>query len=455
MVLPFSPYAVAMTEAGKMSRIAFLEGDRNTEIEALTTIIQYSPWRGDIWLRIGRLQLDQGYYSESIQALDKAGNLGELSTESMLWLAEALILNGETDRARDVLRQFSSKSEVDPFIFLQAAQMQRSLNDTYGALATLLKAYEVDPLNGEVNYQTGLQLSATEPEQALPFLQRAAEQNSDRLGICETLIHMIENSSSEESESERFVVIGQTLSTYSEWDVAQRAFQKAVELDTQNGIAWALLAEAAQQNGEDGTQYILIARDLAPDAELVNGLTGLYYRRQGKSELAMQYLQRALEINPDALVWAIEIGNTYSEMGDLASALEQYKAATEIDESDWMPWRALAAFCVTRNYELEEVGLPAARQALRLNDQSPALMDLLGTALLMTNDYDEALYYFKQADAIDPYQSAILIHMGQLYLAMGDRDQGIEYLQQALDYARDNRLREMARRLLLENGADG
>ena len=455
MVLPFSPNAVAMTEAGRTARIASLEGDRNAEIEALTTMVEYSPWRGDIWLRIGRLQLDLGNYSESIKALDKAGNLGELSTENILWLSEALISNGETDRARDVLRQFSSKSEVDPFVFLQAAQMQRSLNDTYGALATLLKAYEVDPLNGEVNYQTGLQLSATEPEKALPFLQRAAEQNSDRYEICETLIRMIENSTSAESESERFVAIGQTLSTYSEWDVAQRAFQKAVELDAQNGIAWALLAEAAQQNGEDGTENIQTARDLAPDAELVNGLSGLYYRRQGKSELAMQYLQRALEINPEALVWAIEIGNTYSEMGDLASALGQYQVATEIDENNWMPWRALAAFSVTRNYELENVGLPAARQALKLNDQSPALMDLLGTALLMTGDYDEALYYFKQADAIDPHQSAILIHMGQLYLAMGDRDKGIEYLQQALDYARDNRLREMARRLLLENGSDG
>lgn len=444
-----------MSEANREARSASVDGDQEAEVEALTTLVQYAPWRADVWQRLGRLQLDLGNYGESVAAFERAGSLSELSTEGTLWMAEALISSGESGKAKDALRHFSTMSEVDPFVYLQAAQMQRSLNDTFGALATLLKAYEVDPLNGEVNYQTGLQLSATEPEQALPFLQRAGEQNPQRMAICDTLIAMIENSASAGSTAERFIVIGQTLSTYSEWDVAQRAFQKAVELDDQNGVAWALLAEAAQQNGEDGTEYIQNARDLAPDAELVNGLSGLYYRRQGKSELAMQYLQRALEINPDALVWAIETGNTYSEMGDLASALEQYQAATKIDENDWTPWRALAAFCVTRNYELEAAGLPAARQALKLNDKSPALMDLLGTALLMTGDYDEALFYFQQADAIDPHQSAILIHLGQLYLAQGDQAKGIEYLQQALEYARDNRLREMARRLLIENGADG
>jgi len=168
----------------------------------------------------------------------------------------------------------------------------------------------------------------------------------------------------------------------------------------------------------------------------------------------MIYLQKALTANPDALVWEIEAGNTLSELGDLASALGHYQAAAKIDPQAWAAWRALAAFCVTRNYELDPIGLSAARQALKLNQGSPALMDLLGTALMMTNDLDEAEYYFLAADAADPHQPAILIHLGQLFLSKGDNEKGLEYLRQAVEFARDERLLEMAKNILSENGVN-
>ncbi|MRS02997.1 tetratricopeptide repeat protein, partial [bacterium] len=76
---------------------------------------------------------------------------------------------------------------------------------------------------------------------------------------------------------------------------------------------------------------------------------------------------------------------------------------------------------------------------------------LLGTTLMKVGKLDEALIYFKQADAIDPQQSAILIHLGQLYLAQGENDKAVEALRQAVEFARDSRLREMAINILKEN----
>lgn len=453
-MLPLAPIPVELTDARTKERTAILADDDFAELSALEVQLNYAPWQGDQWQRVGRLQLDFGKYAEAIESFSRAESTGQFSVEARLWLADALILNGETEKAKNLLREFSSLNEVDPFLFLQAALIQRSINDTYGALATLLKGYEIDPGNSEINYQTGLQLTATEPEKALSFLTRAAELNPEHKAVCDNLADTIIESAEMGESAKRYIYIAQVLSTFGEWDVAQRAFQKAVDLDPQNGVAWALLAEAAQQNDEDGGEYITKAQELDPQAEMVNGLSALYYRRQGKSDLALIYLEKALLSNPDALVWEIEAGNTYSEMGDLTSALRHYQAAVKLNAEDWAPWRALAAFCITRNYELEAIGVPAARQALRLNAGSPALMDLLGTALLLTNDLDEAEQYLLQADAIDPQQTAILIHLGQLYLAKDDNEQAINYLNQAVEYAQDNRLREMARQILAESGGN-
>ena len=80
-------------------------------------------------------------------------------------------------------------------------------------------------------------------------------------------------------------------------------------------------------------------------------------------------------------------------------------------------------------------------------------MDLLGTAYMMLGDFDSAERLFAQALQQDPEQAAILIHLGQLYLYREDRDTAFDYLRRAVSSARDDRLREMAIRLLEENGA--
>ncbi len=435
-------------------RISYgLKNESALEASSLITLLEYTPWRGDLWLRLGRLQLNQAAFEDAVYAFEQANHSDALSIEGRVWQADALIGNGQVEDARDLLRQFSTLEEVDGFTYLQAALLQRRINDPYGALANLLRGYDIDPLNGEISYQTGLQLAAVEPDQAVAFLTEAAKLDPNRQWICNSLVETITESSEIQGTADRFIYIGQVLSTFGEWDVAQRAFQSAVDADSEYGIAWALLAEAAQQNNLDGKVYIEKAMELAPKSELVNGLHGLYYRRQGKPDLAIIYLDKALVINPQALVWEIEMGNTLAEVGDLEGAHLHFQRAVEIDPQDWTPWRALAMFSITRNYKVSEIGLPAARQALALFPSSPALMDLLGTGLMLEKAYEEAEYYYLQANTIDPNQSAILIHLGQLYLAIDQKEKAMVFLNQAVEFAKDNRLRELANRILVENGA--
>jgi len=448
-MFPVAPVAEDYLDASHLVKKAYLSGDTDVEIENIIVLLQFSPWRGDLWQRTGRLYMNEGDLEKAVEAFEHADNLTELDAQGKVWMADALLGLGEKDRAKEILRGVDADQDV--FILMQTAALQRQLNDTFGALNTLLTAYPLDSMNGELNYQLGIQLAAQEPDNAVQYLQVALADARRQMGA-QALLDLLSDTVEIAGMAERYIYIGQTLAQIEEWDVAARAFQQAVDIDPQNSIAQALLGEALQQNGENGYPALEKAMGLEPEGEMVNGLAALYFYRQGKPEAALEYLKRALDANPTAAVWEIETANVLAQMGELEDALTHYQRAIQLDDTNWVSWKALAMFSISRNYEVNTIGLDAARQALLLNPNSPALLDLMGTGLMLLGDLDSAERYFLQADALDPNQAAILIHLGQLHIYSGERETAFDYLRRAVEVAEESRLRDMANRLLLENG---
>ncbi len=450
-LIPFSPMASGYQSAAQKMKAAFFAGNKTKELENLRLVLDFTPWRGELWQRAGRLYMDRGEYQQAVDSFKQAQNLKQLDVQGKVWLADSLLTLEDKNGAKQILRGLSEEKDV--FILMQIAALQRRLNDTFGALSTLLNAYPMDPTNRELNYQLGLQLAAQEPESAVSYLKTASFDPQHQAGA-QALLDVLSQTSEIAGTPEQFLYIGQILSKMEEWDVAARAFQRAVDLNPENANALALLGEAQQQMGEDGYPTLKKALALDPESETVNGITALYYRRQGKPDVALIYLERALSANPSAAVWEIETGNTLADMGDLEKALTHYQKAVQIDSTDWTSWRALAMFSVSRNYEVNPVGIDAARQAMLLHPDSPPLLDLMGTALMLLGDLDSAERYFYQADELDPNQAAVLIHLGQLYIYKGEKETAFAYFRRAEEAAEESRLRDMAHRLLIENGGE-
>jgi tetratricopeptide (TPR) repeat protein len=288
VVVPISATPPAIIQANSDSRANNFE----FELVSLQVLLDYQPARTDLWERMGRLQLNTGNYVKAIRSFTESQSHGGLSVDGHLWLADALISNNEVSKAKDLLRTVTQNMD-DTFSLLQAASMQRRIGDVFGAEATLIKAYGIDPLNSEVNFMLGVLLSATQPDSAMKFLTFKTSNNTDKAMLSAALMEIITQNETANSDSVRFRSIGQVLSNFGYWDIAMRAFQSSVDLDPKSGVNWALLAEATQQNGLDGSPYISTALDLDPGNEIVNGLAALTYRRQKKSELALLYLEKA------------------------------------------------------------------------------------------------------------------------------------------------------------------
>jgi len=448
VLFPISPVAQDILDANQTLQSSSLDGNAG-ESQALQLLLDYEPWRGDLWERLGRVLLDDGKYGEAIDAFQMSREKGGLSGEGEIWLADALISNENYTEAKDLLRQVSVEQKA-LFKLWQIVILQRRIGDVYGAESTLLSAHFLYPEDEEISFLLGLMVSTTQPDSAVRFLSAPMNLSDNELQLRDALVTTIESSGETLASSDRFRQIGQVLSTFDEWDVAAQAFHSAVTTDPENALNWILLAEAQQQLEVNAFESVTRALALDPGNEIVNGLSGLYYRRQGKYELALIYLQRASAIDPAKSVWVIEIGNTYQETGNLELAYEYFIKAVNLNPDDWATWKALAVFCFTFNYEIQETGLLAARKALALNPESPVLTDLLGTGLMLVGDYDSAERFLLEAEKMDPNQSAILIHLGQLKVLQQEYESAREYLRAAMEFAPSNRLRELANQLLRE-----
>jgi tetratricopeptide (TPR) repeat protein len=436
-------------DAQKSLQAAMQNGNYSLQVSSLETILSFSPWRGDMWQQLGRLYLDTMQSEKAVSAFQAASSLQQLDEQGVIWLADALMKSDHVKESQDLLTDFESDNL---FMLNQAAALLCGNQMLDSCEVVLSRALALDPENANLNYQLGVLMMSRQPDKALLYFG-AVPPDANEADKAKYLADVIVSYSIDELAGEWGILAGQALSKVGEWRAAVESFRLASEVDSENGVALALLAEAQQQIGEGGFANLQKALALDPQDELVNGLAGLYYRRQGDTEQAMIYFQRAITANPQAAVWHIQVAEALADAGQLEEALVQYRAVVEMDKSDPESWKALAKFSLTRNYQVEETGLAAARQLVLIDPQNPVYLDLLGTAYLALNDLDSAERFFLQALKFDPDEAAILIHLGQTSLYRGDKETAIEYLRRAAANASDERLREMAERLLDEIGA--
>lgn len=453
VVLPSGSQAFAYADAMRVAALADNAGNRRQEMTALQRAAEVQPWNSAIFSRLGGLYVETGEAEKAIENFKQAASLGTLSAEAQFQYANAWQSLGENEQAKELYRRLSESDLRDVNLLLQVAEAQKSLNDSIGTLATLLRARDVAPADIELNYQLGVQFAASQPDNALPFLQVVVGV-SQYQSAAKALIGVIEATTQIADSAERFIYIGQSLSTLGEWQAAGVAFDKARTLDPENGIAWALHGEAIQHVGESGFNDLSKALELAPRSDIVNGLMAVYYRRQQKYDLAIKYLYSASESNPNEPTWQVEIGNTLALQGQLNDALIHFQVATLMDESNPVPWRALASFCVSYNYLVDSVGVEAARKALLLNPGSGSALDLMGSVYLVMGDLDSSERFLLQAEEALPGRAEILYHLGQLYLQKGDKPTAFSYLRRAAEATTDTRIREAANRLIQSNGGE-
>ncbi len=182
------------------------------------------------------------------------------------------------------------------------------------------------------------------------------------------------------------------------FEAANAAALRALDLDEKCGVAWHGLAIAREKLGDlsNSLRCYQAAHDLLEDPELVAGDLGRLAYRLNMKDAAETLFRRVLEQNPLAVEAANNLACTLKD-------LEKYGEAIDV-----------------------------LKTALSHTPQDPSLWNTLGTILSDQGDLQTAMIFYEEALTHDPRFSKAVYNTGKIKLLTGDLDGALEDCNTAL-----------------------
>ncbi|MBN2549559.1 MAG: tetratricopeptide repeat protein [Anaerolineales bacterium] len=428
----------------------------------------FQPWRADLWETAGRYALQAGDYQTAVLYLEKASQVSiaitkgdtaqaGLTPQGWLDLGDAYQSLGDMQKALSAwyaaLKMTGPTVEVLPRLF----RAHRAMGDYASATADLRVLVSLQPDYAPYYYEMGLLLAVQQPEAALDYLGQAAELDSSLAPAALKLQGCLRSARAEEN-AYRLLIAGRCLASQDEWGLAAISFQQAVYERPDYAEAWAYLGEARQHNSDSasasgysaatGLVELQKALELDPQSLSAQTFLALYWMRQEKYDLAEELIRAAIELDPQNPVLVIQLGEILAASGDLQSAFQVFSQAAAIAPGDPAVLRSLASYSLKYSYQVAEVALPAARQAIILAPKDVQNLDLMAQVLIQLGDLASAERFLVQALTVDGTYAPSHLHLGLLFILSGEMPAARQELDQTLALAPQGSVADQARRLL-------
>ncbi len=442
------PRPVGLDRALKGARVALESGDLLSASHHFVTVLEYQPWRVSLWETAGRAALEGGDPQRAADYLELAAARGQITPQGILYLGDAYFQSGDLEAALETW-QLALERGGDPLpTYTRMLEAHRRQKNYPAAIQDLQNIAQLQPQNAQIRYQLGLMLATRQPEAALAHLLAAVEINQELAEAVQLLQRSLRAAAQTDDPAYTLLNAGRALAFLDEWELAAEAFSQAVQANPDYAEAWAFLGEAQEQTGQDGLPALQKALELNPYSLTANLLFGLYHKRNGRPEMALVYFHAAASIEPENPAVQAEIGNTLAVLGDFNKALAYYRRATELAPREATYWHLLSLFALQNGVQIEEVGLAAARQALLLNENDPAALDLMGYGYYLLNDMALAQRFLRRSLDVDPNYASARLHLGLVYLAQGDQANARQQLAKAIQLAPGTPVARQAERIL-------
>jgi tetratricopeptide (TPR) repeat protein len=443
-LLGFGPSAISVTEKLHTAQSAFAEENYREQAEYLVSVAESYPWWKSLWEEAGDAAFKGEDYPLALHCYQLAQQKRVLSAEGLIKLGESYLANGQPASAEELWQGMAQS----PPALEKLARFYEGEGDFPGAAAAWedYLALEEGAVPVELVYHYALLMAAVSPPQAVVYLDQAAA-DYPRAGDIAAVIR----DSLTEEPAYQYAVAGQALAAADHWLLAEYAFARAAALRPDYQQAYLYWGEALQHLDsptQDPLQILEQGLALDEGSAQANLFLGLYYQRSGDHNQAITYFQKAEQSWPDHPEVYLEQGRSLAALGQLDEALSMYQQAIQLDPLKALYYRQLAEFCVDYSYQIREMGLPAARLAVQLEDKDPANLDVMGRVLLGLSDAMNADRFFQLALEADPAYAPAYYHLGILYSARDDRERARYYLEQTLLYTDNPATRDQAERLL-------
>jgi predicted Zn-dependent protease len=425
VIVALGPRPRAQTFDRQLTRaaIAAAAGQPAAAVTALDQALAFDPALASLHLAAARLAVQAGDPAAARRHLE-AAPLESRQSEAFDCLMESL---PEAEAVDDVMPRPS------------CLETERTVEDQGGILTLAELRDEADALrerllDGPQELGVWERLSAL-TEITDPAATEAALLQAYRFypGGSELLdgLWAISHDDSPLSAAEREAYAGQLLASEGDWALAGAAWGRAIALEPRFAQARAYLGLATSRTGGDGLPHLLTASADAPDDPIVRSLLGQYWLATGDPYGAVRELAYAHRLDTANPAIAAALGEALAQTGRLADAAEAYLLAATHEPQDPSFWLLLAEFSLRYDYQVDSIGLNAARNSVSLSPEDPAALSALGMANMLAGDATTAERQLQQAITLDPADALAWYRYALILLDQARLDEA----QQALETA--------------------
>lgn len=335
--------------------------------------------------------------------------------------AQAYIENGDLDAADTRIEDaMTHKKSVDwPKTYIVAAELARARFKKQKDPALLnkafdhyMKAIELDKLDkGRFEKEIKVALTFFVNEMTNAGIEAFnAEKFGDAASVFENVlkINALDMFAGEAEGVDTAIVYNTALAAYNaqDWDLATRYLKRSIELNYGGGDAVLLLDQVYSNSGDSALMPINLQQGFIKYPEDDRILTQLinYYLETKQNDRALEYLDQAVEKDPDNSSFYYARGVLNDQSKNFESALNDYQKASEIDPEYFDALYNMGV--IYFNQGVEQMNVANEKTDFKEFEKEKAKSDSL---------FKESLPYMERANKLKPEDAGVLESLKGLY----------------------------------------
>lgn len=382
-------------------------------LESLQQILSKAPEHMPSVLLAGAVQVALGSMPQAEQHLKHYLEKDPGNVYARKLLASVLLKNGETKRAIEILSPSLKNVKEDPQLFALAGEAYMQARDFAKATEYFEKASDIAPKSAMLHTALSMsRLGQGESVAAISELEKATklDPKSPRAGVLLVMTHLRLKEFDKalaavkvlEKENPHNPLIqnlrGGVYLGKNEVANARASFEKALTIQPNYFPAIANLARLDIQDKKPDAarkRFEAVLEKDKKNSEVMAALAGLAFS-QGQNQKATEWLERAMQANPDVLQPAILLGSHYLRLGEKQKALA------------------------------------LAKKLQGAHPNEPMALDLLAKTQLANNDKAAALENYIKLATLQPESPLAQFNIASIHMAMQNPSAAADALKKSL-----------------------
>lgn len=402
---------------------------------------------------------------KAIEAWGLALKADRRNTDFARSLAQDLLADGQTDKARDLFRGLTDDDPQDPQGWLKLAEIQRRAGQAEDAVSTLKKGEEAIPDSLEIPYHLAITYSGMGRfddaiAKLISLLDRTVRPDgnyppadaSNRAIFLERLGTLYRETGKHQQALDTFrqmLELGddiaphgyqQIIETYrdeKQWEQATAAAEEAVKKAPQDRTLKLMLAQQLGDNGrlpEAVSQVRSLLKNNKDDRGLYLALSQIYSRakRWKEAEAAAAEAEKLSETAEDREEAYFNQGSLYERQKKFDQAEERFRRVLASEPKHALALNYLGYMLAERGVRLEEA-VSLIQKALDLEPQNGAYLDSIGWAYFKQGKYELAEENLLKAISRNGNDATLHDHLGELYHKTGRLRLAADHWARALE----------------------